>query len=88
MNAIVTVTFKGGTGNVTAKLFSMGAEIDKGTLNQSGSVTLKNIHSGDAISLNGVATGSEADVNIDVLTFPVTPEIFPEGPIIASYDVQ
>ena len=87
MNAIISVTFKGGLGNVTAKAFSNGAMTANGAANSSGTIMLSNLNSGDVISVNGVSPDEGTDISIDVNTSPPTPSRFSAGPILAQYDV-
>ena len=78
----INVTFNGGGGTLSAKLYQKGtgALIEQGAINHSGNIILNNSNSGDVVGINGVCSGS-ADIVINVGTNPSTPQHFNAGTI-------
>ena len=83
----VNVTFKGGLGSVTARLFRNGEQIGIATTDKSANITLPDVQELDAISISGVSPNNGTDVSISAETDPSTPIHFKVGTIVKSLDV-
>ncbi len=86
MATIVNVIFINGNGSLSATLFRNGTEIDSGSTITSGDIMLVDALKGDTISINGASAGG-AQVSINRVTDPPTPDVFVAGPIMSGYDV-
>jgi hypothetical protein len=78
--ANVQVTFMSGVGKVTAFLIRQGVLINMQSIDASGNILFSDVRTDDAISVNGICTGS-ATVAVDRDTSPATPVQFSAGPI-------
>ncbi len=83
----ISITFKGGLGSVTAKLFRSGILVDKGTADKTGTIILKDTVKDDCISINGVSPPGGTDITISVTTDPPTTIHCNAGPILRDFDV-
>lgn len=82
--ADIAFTFTGGIGQATASLFRNGVLINMQSISSSGNIHLAEVQGGDAVSVNGVCTGT-ADIAVSVSTTPPTPDHFTAGLIMAIY---
>jgi hypothetical protein len=83
----VTFTFTGGIGQATSLLFRKGVLINMQSISSSGNIRFSEVQSGDAISINGVCTGT-ALVTVSTPTVPDTPEQFAAGVIMTGYLIK
>ncbi|MCW3106747.1 MAG: hypothetical protein JWQ09_1253 [Segetibacter sp.] len=86
--ANINVSFTAGIGQITATLFRDGVMINLQSISSEGTIIFSDVQAGDAMSVNGVCTGSGADLSIDRNTSPGTPQHFDTGFIIAGYIFQ
>ena len=83
----VTFTFTGGIGQATSLLFRKGVLINMQSISSSGNIRFSEVQSGDAISINGICTGT-AVVTVSTPTLPDTPERFAAGIIMTGYLIK
>ena len=84
--ADISVTFKSGLGQITSSLFRNGVLINLQSISSSGSIHFSDVQSGDAVSINGVCTGT-ADISVSVPADPESPQHFEKGNIHIGFDI-
>jgi hypothetical protein len=87
MSTLINITFRGGTGSITARLFRDGKEMSSGTTHRSGDIILADAEKDDAISITGVSPDGGTNISINVRTDPATPQLYESGPVFSEYDV-
>lgn len=86
MKANMNVEFDMGIGHITATQYRDTAVIFKGSLNRGGTITFNDVESGDAISIDGVCSGT-AKLEMDVRTNPATPRNYSNQDIFDELDI-
>lgn len=78
--AVLNITFTSGIGKLDAFQYRKGFPIDEGGLNTSGDINFRDVKTDDIIVLDGTCS-KDAEVTMDVDTYPKTPLKFSEEDI-------